>query len=45
VTNLTSKALINDASRVALQKRILHDITTQTDDKISDVLFTDVAVQ
>jgi flagellar FliL protein len=45
VTNQTSKTLIDDASRVALQKRILHDITTQTDDKITDVLFTDVAVQ
>ena len=45
VTNQTSKVLIGDASRIALQKRILHDITTQTDDKVSDVLFTDVAVQ
>jgi flagellar protein FliL len=45
ITNQTSQALINDAARTKLEHQILHDITTQTDDKITDVLFTDVAVQ
>jgi flagellar basal body-associated protein FliL len=45
VTNDTSSSLINAEGRDALQQRILHDIRTQTDDQVSDVLFTDVAVQ
>jgi flagellar basal body-associated protein FliL len=45
VTNQTSNALIDGPARTALEHQILHDITTQTDDKITDVLFTDVAVQ
>jgi flagellar basal body-associated protein FliL len=45
VTNQTSQALIDSGARTKLEHQILHDISTQTDDKITDVLFTDVAVQ
>jgi flagellar FliL protein len=45
VTNDTSHALIDATGREALQQKILQDIRTQTDVKVSDVLFTDVAVQ
>jgi flagellar basal body-associated protein FliL len=45
VTNQTSKELINDSTRTTLEHKILADIKSQTDDKITDVLFTDVAVQ
>jgi flagellar basal body-associated protein FliL len=45
VTNQTSKELIDDSARTALEHKILADIKSQTDDKITDVLFTDVAVQ
>jgi flagellar FliL protein len=45
VTDDTSKQLIDANGRAALQHEILHDIETQTDVKVSDVLFTDVAVQ
>jgi flagellar FliL protein len=45
VTNQTSHELIDLNGREALQQQILHDITTKTDDKVADVLFTDVAVQ
>lgn len=45
VTNQSSQALIDSGARTKLEHQILHDIETQTDDKITDVLFTDVAVQ
>ncbi len=45
ITNQTSSALINDNARTTLEHQILHDIETQTDVKVTDVLFTDVAVQ
>jgi flagellar protein FliL len=45
VTNETSSALIDSGARTALEHQILNDIETQTDDKVSAVLFTDVAVQ
>ncbi len=45
VTNQTSKELIDDSTRTTLEHKILADIKSQTDDKITDVLFTDVAVQ
>jgi flagellar FliL protein len=45
VTNQTSKELVDLNGRQALEQQILHDITTKTDDKVTAVLFTDVAVQ
>jgi flagellar FliL protein len=45
VTDQTSHALIDPAGRQALQQQILGAIRSQTDVKVSDVLFTDVAVQ
>jgi flagellar FliL protein len=45
ITNDTSKQLVDENGRTALQQQILHDIKTKTDVKVSDVLFTDVAVQ
>jgi flagellar protein FliL len=45
VTDKTSKALVTVAGRRALKKEILDDIKHKTDVKVSDILFTDVAVQ
>lgn len=45
VTNDTSATLVDQTGRVQLEQKILKEITTQTDVKITDVLFTDVAVQ
>jgi flagellar basal body-associated protein FliL len=45
ITNETSHALIDDSARTALEHHILSDIEAQTDVKVTDVLFTDVAVQ
>jgi flagellar FliL protein len=45
ITNDTSKQLVDESGRTALQQQILHDIESKTDVKVSDVLFTDVAVQ
>ncbi len=45
VTNQTSTALIDGSGRTALQKQIQTDIKTETDVKVDNVFFTDVAVQ
>ncbi len=45
ITNQTSNALIDQSGRTALQKQILSDIKTETDVKVDQVFFTDVAVQ
>lgn len=45
VTGATSQTLISTAGREKLKHTILSDIDTQTDDKITGVLFPDVAVQ
>jgi len=45
VTNQNSQALISDTGRERTKRAILKAITTQTDVKVSAVLFTDVAVQ
>ena len=45
ITNQTSNALITDSGRTGLQKQILSQITSQTDVKVDQVFFTDVAVQ
>jgi flagellar protein FliL len=45
VTNDTSKTLVDQTGRRYLMQKILKEITSQTDVKITDVLFTDVAVQ
>jgi len=45
VTNETSNALIDDSGRTALEKQILTDIKSETDVKVTQVFFTDVAVQ
>jgi flagellar FliL protein len=45
VTDQTSKELVDPNGRQALEQKILQTIRTETDVKVSDVLFTDVAVQ
>ncbi|MGH2887120.1 MAG: flagellar basal body-associated FliL family protein [Solirubrobacteraceae bacterium] len=45
VTNQTSNALIDDSGRTDLEKQILSDIKSETDVKVDQVFFTDVAVQ
>ena len=45
ITNDTSATLIDQTGRAHVEQEILKEITTQTDVKITDVLFTDVAVQ
>jgi flagellar basal body-associated protein FliL len=45
ITNDTSATLIDQTGRKHVEQEILKDITGQTDVKITDVLFTDVAVQ
>jgi flagellar basal body-associated protein FliL len=45
ITNQTSNALITESGRTGLEQQILSDIKTQTDVKVLQVYFTDVAVQ
>jgi flagellar basal body-associated protein FliL len=45
VTNETSNALIDDSGRRQLERQILSDIKSETDVKVDQVFFTDVAVQ
>jgi flagellar basal body-associated protein FliL len=45
VTNATSNALITESGRTGLQKQILSQISSETDVKVDQVFFTDVAVQ
>ena len=45
VTNQAYSALIDEKGRQELEHKILQTILSTTDDKISAVLFTDVAVQ
>jgi flagellar basal body-associated protein FliL len=45
ITNQSSKSLLDDSGRADLKKQILTAIKTTTDVKVSDILFTDVAVQ
>jgi flagellar basal body-associated protein FliL len=45
ITNQTSNTLITDSGRTGLEQQILSDIKTETDVKVDQVFFTDVAVQ
>ena len=45
ITNDTSAELVTDSGRTSLEKQILTEIKTQTDVKVDEVFFTDVAVQ
>jgi flagellar basal body-associated protein FliL len=45
ITNQTSATLISDSGRTGLEKEILSDIKSETDVKVDQVFFTDVAVQ
>jgi flagellar basal body-associated protein FliL len=45
VTGQPASALISEAGRDALEKKILSDIKKQTDDLIDAIYFTDLAVQ
>ena len=45
VTDEPGSALTTDTGRAHLKQKILKAISAQTDDKITGVLFTDVAVQ
>jgi flagellar basal body-associated protein FliL len=45
ITNQTSNALVTADGRTALEKQILSEIKANTDDKVAEVFFTDVAVQ
>ena len=45
ITNEPSSALLTDNGRAKLKSGILNQIKTTTDVKVSDILFTDVAVQ
>jgi flagellar basal body-associated protein FliL len=45
VTDKTSKSLVTAGGRQALKREILDDIRHKTDVKVTDILFTDVAVQ
>ena len=45
ITNQTSSALVTASGRTGLQQQILSKIESQTDVKVSQVFFTDVAVQ
>jgi flagellar FliL protein len=45
LTNQTSSSLVNGPGRDGLKQQILKAIVSHTDIKVSDVLFTDVAVQ
>jgi flagellar FliL protein len=45
VTNDPSTTLIDQSGRTGLEKQILADIKSETDVKVDEVFFTDVAVQ
>jgi flagellar FliL protein len=45
VTDQPENALVTPSGREALEHRILADIKSQTDTVVSDIYFTDVAVQ
>jgi flagellar basal body-associated protein FliL len=45
LTDQSGNALIGDTGRARLEHQVLHTINTTTDDKVTSVLFTDVAVQ
>jgi flagellar basal body-associated protein FliL len=45
ITNEPSSALLTDSGRAKLKSEILSQIKGTTDDKVTDILFTDVAVQ
>ena len=45
ITNQTENTLVSSTGRAGLQRQILTDIKTQTDVKVDQVYFTDVAVQ
>jgi flagellar basal body-associated protein FliL len=45
VTGQPASALISATGRAVLEKKILSDIKSQTDDDITSVYFTDLAVQ
>lgn len=45
VTDQPASALITQSGRKALESKILSDIASQTDTKVSSIYFTDVAVQ
>jgi flagellar basal body-associated protein FliL len=45
VTNQSSQALLTASGRTHLKQQILSEIKSSTDVKVTDILFTDVAVQ
>lgn len=45
ITNDTSSTLVSDSGRSGLETQILSDIKKETDVKVDQVFFTDVAVQ
>ena len=45
ITNEPSSALLTDTGRTKLKSEILSQIKSTTDVKVTDILFTDVAVQ
>jgi flagellar basal body-associated protein FliL len=45
ITNDTSNALVTNSGRTGLESQILSDIKSETDVKVDQVFFTDVAVQ
>jgi flagellar protein FliL len=45
ITDQTSNALVTSAGRTGLESQILSKIKSQTDVKVDEVFFTDVAVQ
>ena len=45
VTGQPASALIDQKGRAALEQKILNDINTETDTKVTAVYFTDLAVQ
>jgi flagellar basal body-associated protein FliL len=45
VTDQPESSLINQSGRQALEAKILSDIRTQTDTKVTAIYFTDLAVQ
>ncbi len=45
VTDQSENALVTQSGRQALERKILDDIRSQTDTKVSAIYFTDLAVQ
>ncbi len=45
LTGISSSDLIDRGRRHTLQAQILHDLKTRTDEPVTNVLFTDIAVQ